>query len=304
MRAIKPAAIFGILCLILVSWFGSVSAADRKILGVQISPDLRHITIKCDSPAGRHSSFVIQGPYRLVLDLDATSLGNVPSRISVAREPIREIRLGHSDSRARIAIDFGDHAVPPFTIDKIHNDIVVSMSGVQPPVHGLPAPQASQRLRDQLGVPKVLRPERHQPKETSGLSVKKSWAANNTVHIDLKNPKDPKQSHRLTIELDPDSMEPRQAVCSDSSGNQKKFSILAAKQADSEVIPDVARPAVGPRKIPVVSDNTEDPRKKFKWGLQSATQSSSGMSGSNAEGMPFRLEQFQLEERKTVATNN
>jgi hypothetical protein len=299
MSIVLRAAIAGFLSLIFMAPFGSAWGADRRILGVSVSPDLKTITIKCDGPVDRHSSFVIQRPYRLVLDLESTALGTVPARISVGRRPITEIRLGHSHDKARVAIDFGDNVVPPFKIEKAHNNIVVRLSvaaaSVQRDGAGTgpvtPASPSRPSMRHAERVP--LDPS------ASGITVKNAGISNNMVYLDLATQKNPNQPYRLVIDLDADAMLPKQATVSDWQGNLKKFEVTAVKETFAEP----ARPAaVGPRKSVAGSDVQDGSKKKFKWGLQSAAQSSGRVERPSADGIPFRLEEFKLQKRQTAAT--
>jgi hypothetical protein len=304
MSVLQRAAITGLICLTFLAPFGSAWGADRRILGVQVSPDLKHVTIKCDSPVGKHSSFVIQGPCRLVLDLESTELGSVPSKIAVGRDPINEIRLGFLNERARVAIDFGDHAVPPFRIEKVKNDIVVSME------RGL-AGSGREATRPSVAVPRVEAaaspsgPERTRPRpDAADIFVKHSGAANSMVYVELTNRKNPKQSYRLVIDMDPEAMQPRKATLSDARGNLQKFEISPSTEPGPEAASEPARTAVGPRKGPVASENQESDKKKFQWGAQPAAQSNGASSRSSKSGVLFHIEEYQLEKRKNMATSD
>jgi hypothetical protein len=296
------AVITGFVCLIIVATFGRAWAADRKILGVQVSPDLKRITIKCDSPTGKHSSFVIQRPHRLVLDLESTALGSVPTKIAVGRDPISEIRLGFLNERARVAIDFGDSAVPPFKIEKLNNDIVVSMergaAGSPPRMkHSSAAPS-----RGQSAVPKPAGAGRPEPRpEAMEISVKHSGVANNMIYVELTNRKNPKQSYRLVIDMDPEAMQPKMATLSDSSGNLKKYEMSASTEPAGEAA-EPTKTAVGPRKTPVGTESQESDKKKFQWGSQPAAQSTGTPDRSPKSNVLFHIEEYQLEKKKNLAT--
>lgn len=304
MSIVKRAALTGFICLIMMVPLGPAWGADRRIQGVNLSPDLKNITIKCDGPIERHSSFVIQRPYRLVLDLESTALGAVPARISVGREPISEIRLGHANDRARVAIDFGDHVVPPFKIEKTHDGIVVRLSpGTAPPrsevrnaVQGPPMKPARPSVRPIERTPRE--------RDASGIVVKDTGISNNMIYLELTTRKSPNQSYRLVIDMDAEAMRPKLATVSDSQGNMKKFEVSEAKEIATETAPEPVRPVVGPRKTAVGSDNQDSSKKKFKWGMQSAAQSSGPAEPETSSGLPFRVEEFQLRKRQTAATTD
>ncbi len=235
MSSLQRPVIAVFVCLIVASPLGWAWAADRKILGVQVSPDLKRITIKCDSPAGKHSSFVIQRPQRLVLDLESTALGTVPTKIAVGREPINEIRLGFLNERARVAIDFGDSAVPPFKIEKVNNDIVVSLErGLAVCSPGAVAGgQRGAACSARYAQAASAKPANPRP-DGAAIAVKHSGVANNMVYVELTNRKNPKQSYRLVIDVDPEAMQPRNATLSDSSGSLKKYEMTASTELSPE----------------------------------------------------------------------
>ena len=114
-------------CLLMANYGPAWAAESANITSVQVAPDLKQISIKCDGPVGKHSAFVIQKPYRLVLDMESTGLGKIPTKINVGRNPLNEIRLGYANSRARVVMDFGDNPVPSFKVDKQSNGILVSL---------------------------------------------------------------------------------------------------------------------------------------------------------------------------------
>jgi hypothetical protein len=308
MFILQRAVIVGFLCLIAAAPFGRAWAAERKILGVEVSPDLKHVTIKCDSPAIKYSSFVIERPCRLVLDLESTALGSVPHKIAIGRDPIKEIRLGFLNERARVAVDFGDNVVPPFKIEKFNNDIVISLDR-----GNAGGGRALRELsRPYIAVPRIQPAAPKSPSAVpvnahavaSEISVKQSGVANNMVYVELANRKNPKQSYRLVIDMNIDAMQPMRATLSDSSGNLKKYEMSANTEPSPEAAPEPARTAVGPRKAPVDLESQDDDKKKFKWGAQPAAQSAGMSSASPSPGVLFHIEEYQLEKRKDLATSN
>jgi AMIN domain len=299
---VRQRAIFAvIICLMTVALFGQARAEDRKILGVQVSPDLKRITIKCDGPAGRPSSFIIRHPYRLVLDMQSTALGSIPRKISVDRDPIREIRLGFLNERARVVIDFGDNVVPPFKIENVNNDIVVNLDrgatgafskGRHAPVSGSTA---------QSGPSKIPEAGRTHPRSHAArIAVKHSRVVNNKLYVDLINRNEPKMSYKLAINLDPKAMAPTNATLTDLKGNKRKFKISATTQTVPDAPSNHVKSLVGPRKEPAGPETSEADNKKFKWGAQSA-----GSKGSVSRGdVHFHIENYQLEKRKNLAAGN
>ncbi len=145
-----------IACWFLINAGGPTWGAEAaNITSVQVAPDLKQITIRCDGPIGRHSAFVIRQPFRLVVDLESTGLGNIPRRISVARNPVSEIRIGYANSRARVVVDFGGHPVPSFKIYKQNNSLVVNLGIGAAMSQASPARKPAVDLRKAPPQPKV-----------------------------------------------------------------------------------------------------------------------------------------------------
>ena len=89
---------------------------EGNIVGVKVSQDAKHIVIRHKGVADRYSAFAIGNPNRLVIDFQETGLVNVPGKIRVGKNSIKEIRLGYSGSRSRVVVDFGGSPVPPYRL--------------------------------------------------------------------------------------------------------------------------------------------------------------------------------------------
>ncbi|MEW6348232.1 MAG: AMIN domain-containing protein [Thermodesulfobacteriota bacterium] len=103
------------------------SNASMHILGIDVAPDLSKITVRADGPTAKPKAFALPKPNRLVLDFEASKLGPVAGKIRVDKEPIREIRLGATDAKVRVVVDFGDHPVPPHRVSLQGNHVLVEL---------------------------------------------------------------------------------------------------------------------------------------------------------------------------------
>jgi AMIN domain len=281
------------VCLLLVASLGQVCFAESvNITSVHVSPDLKRISISCDGPVGKHSAFVIQKPFRLVLDLQSTGLGRTPTRIKVGRSPLNEIRLGYANSRARVVVDFGDHPVPSFKVDRQAKGLLVSL-GVkagawQPRPKSKPAAQSQTKPVQ----PKAVSSKPSSPTvNSSAVSVKTAGVKDDLVFVELASKKNPKRTYRLVVDLDVDQLQVRQATVSDNQGHLKKFDLASSKSgAETPVPPQI--PSVGPRKTAgPVATPSETPT-KFKWGERAGENTQRPTVRLNA-GPPIRVERFE-----------
>ncbi|MBI5252702.1 MAG: AMIN domain-containing protein, partial [Desulfomonile tiedjei] len=277
-----------ILFLASVVFCGTAFCDSTTITGVQVSPDLRQVSIKFDGFAGKHSAFVIERPYRLVLDFDSTALARVPNRINVGRDPIDSIRLGQGgNGRARVVVDFGDHPVPPFRIDRQASAVIVSLASgsvnrAAPVSREAPvnleeaAPRAvpvakKPAVTAKPEVPKLKEPQPQQTtKKNSGMSVKSAGMAENFVFVEIADQKDPKRTYRLVIDMDREELNVRGATVSDPQGNVKRFQVMSSQGQGGAPQTTAADPEKSEFKSADTSVTTSGVKGKFKWGLQSS----------------------------------
>ncbi len=282
-----------LLCLLLMLNCSQVWGAESaKITSVQVAPDLKQVSIECDGPVGNHSAFVIQKPHRLVLDLQSTGLGKIPTRINVGRSPLNEIRLGYADSRARVVVDFGDNPVPSFKIDRQANGLVVRLGVTAGAWQPKPTAKPTAQLPKEPAPPKAVTPSPAAPAVNSSVvSVKTAGVKDDLIFVELASKKDPKRTYRLVIDLDVDQLKVRQATVSDAQGNVKKFDALASK-ASTETPPAPEKHSVGPRRTagPTAAPSEDHP--KFKWGVQAGEKAQRPTAKLNA-GPPIRVERFE-----------
>ena len=282
-------------CLLLMANYCPAWAAESAtITAVQVAPDLKQISIKCDGPVGKHSAFVIQKPYRLVLDMESTGLGKIPPKINVGGNPLNEIRVGYANSRARVVMDFGDHPVPSFKVDKQSNGILVSL-GVkagawQPRPAAKPAPQLQ---RDPVQPKAVAPAPAPQKADSSKVSVKTAGVKDDLVFVELASKKDPKQTYRVVIDVDVDALQVRQATVSDAQGRLKGFDLASSKPGNETSSPSI-KPGVGPRRTagPTAAPSGDHP--KFKWGVHAGEKSQVQPQAAKLNsGGPLRVQTFQ-----------
>jgi len=303
-------------------------ADTAEITSVQVAPDFSHISIHSNGPLGKHSAFVIDRPYRLVIDFESTAIGNTKSKVRVDRGPLIEIRLGYNKGRARVVIDFGEHPVPPFNIDRKGDAFVVSLgqthlipeergaSRQEPSLKKQPhrSPEMPAQAVKSLSKPTTApqpkaEPESHpaslsrfqQHGDDSAITVKDAGIKSNLVFVELVHKGDPRISYRLIVDLDIEDLNIRSASMSDAKGNLKKFQISKTEtekltQSRSE------------------SGATTGPRRQSATGLTASAQVTSGITArpgaesprlqttpkNSTNGWPFKIEEFQPQPKTAV----
>lgn len=283
--------------LLLVAAYGPVRAAgSANITSVNVSPDLKQISIGCDGPIGKHSAFVIPKPHRLVVDIESTGLGKVPARINVGRQPLNEIRVGYANSRARVVVDFGDHPVPPFRIEKQSNAILVNLGNTAsalPAGAGYnPLPKPAPQVQTVTVQPKAVASSPSTPKvESSAVTVKSAGVKDGQVFVELVNKKDLKRTYRLVVDLDVEELQVRQVSVSDAQGHLKHFDLASSKSGNEASVPSI-KSGVGPRRTAGPTASPPGGHPKFKWGVQAGERRPPAPTKMTA-GAPIRVDRFE-----------
>jgi hypothetical protein len=287
---------FGLLCGLILLMSGQAAMAEGgTITGVRVAPDLSNVAIRFNGQIGRHATFVMGSPYRLVLDLEDTGLSKIPSRMAVSKDPIREIRLGQSSSRARLVVDFGDNPVPPFRIERGNNQVSIAFGnrlyqGLEP--FDRPAANSSAK------APAAKRPsmDSRVPKApVCPVTVKSTDVRDHVVFVDLADSRDPQRCYRLQLDMDFVDMKVRRATLDTGDGKAKETreEEIVSRPLDREE--PARRSSVeqrsGSRNNPAVE--SKSPKSKFKWGVPASGGAGPESSGRRGKGS-FRIEGFTM----------
>ncbi len=273
-----------------------------KITDVQVGPDLKGIAVKIQGPIGKHSAFVIEKPYRLVVDIESTGLGSLPGKVSVAKGGMKEIRIGSVNQKGRVVVDFGDNPVPPFSIDQTKDGLNISLGAVSETL--VPRAAEPARLKSAIQTKKQT-PDGVERKgksfsrlllgRNSRLLVKSAGVEDNLVYLELAEIGNPAASCRLVIDYDKKNKEINGASISDSHGLLKKFQLVSA-DVDSV---RMTRSKGGPKKrVEVDEDRNASPR-KFKWGIQSNRGAGNPIPKVSSKA-PLNIEEFELKKRELI----
>jgi len=290
-----------LICLLLAVDIGLTRAASSgNISGVLVSPDSRHITIKSDGPLGRHTDFVIGNPNRLVIDFGESGLLKAPRRIRVSTDLVKEIRLGYFGSGARLVIDFGAHAVPPYRILDESTHVVVVLDGKGPSeVPGSPKGRTPRVLAKRSPTPAA--PAAHETavtKKKPSIAIKSANVTDDLVVLELADGKDSKRSCRLVLEVDVERLQVRRATVSDLKGVLKRCDVSEEKAA-AVAWEGPSGTGRGPRKGSSAGEGTEGSAKPYKWGLPAVKAREPG-NGSDQPTGPVRLEGVTLQRRSSA----
>ena len=227
--AVQTVAI--LFCLFVVSIQQAPAQADHEganIVGVQASHDLNQIKIKFRGKAVSPIAYVVERPYRLIMDFKSTGLGHVPAKMTVNRGLIREIRTGSHSSRARVVVDFGENPAPSYNVTR-RNDVVILTLGKthQSAEKSKSAPEESPVAPQAPPIKSSSAPaqsdNRRSENADSRFAVKGAGMSDDLIFVELADRKDPTRAYRLVMDFDYDSLQLRTATFSDASGNVKRF---------------------------------------------------------------------------------
>jgi hypothetical protein len=294
---------------------GTAFADPATLTGVQLSPDLRVLTVTFQGQPGKHSAFVIENPSRLVVDFDGTSLARITTKVPVHREPVDMIRIGQENGRARVVVDFGNHSVPPFKLDRRHDSVVIHLGAGS--FSGKPAPPKQQQAQIAKPKPPAARESRMTPPPTNltrspakqnELNVKSAGIAENLIYVEVMDEKDPKRAYRLVFDLDKTDFSVRGATVSDPAGSVRRFHLVSSESMPPQPKVDL----IEKKEVPALESSESSPsgKGKFKWGLQSQSGPQSGVPSTEEftepENMmrgPLKMERFQLKPRQSAQSN-
>ncbi len=284
----------GMVCLFVVAQWGAAEAfRPGHISGVHLTPNGKQVVIKCDARPGPHTDFVIGSPNRLVIDFEGAGLVRAPRKIRVNRAGVREIRLGHFGSRARVVIDFGANPVPRYELRLGEKSVVVSLAGNA----GSLGPER-RRIK-----PKRLSRTRHKPRishkapakrkgKTEALSIKSARVTDGLVVVELADRNDPRKHCRVVLDVDPGHLQVRRATLSDAKGNLRSFN-LSKPGRDGDGSATVPQEKGGPRRQ---AEELPGHEKKFEWGMPRVKAVAPTIRQGRRRGR-VRLERVQLSKR-------
>lgn len=276
----------------------SVNGSDQPVItGVEIAPDLSHISVRYSGDLGRHSAFVLPNPRRLVVDFEGARVARIPARIGIDRYPVKEVRIGHDNARARLVIDCGDDPVPAFSVERRKDRVVV--------VLGKQVSQSSLHLgkspEDGISGPFLQKPSSSARSETnkqkapsSNLLVKSAAMNGDLLVIELAPREKPGKAFRLVVDVDHESMKLRTASLSHQGETPRRYEMRELTSEEAMEFSSVSYASRGPRKN-VNSDDPHNPpglRTKFRWG--NPPNSDSTTLPPTLGKIPFRMEKFKL----------
>ncbi|MGO9119519.1 MAG: AMIN domain-containing protein [Desulfomonilaceae bacterium] len=204
-----------------------VEHGETNIIGVQPSHDLKQIKIKFSGKAARPVAYIVERPYRLVVDFESTGVGHVPAKMTMNRGLLREIRTGSNSTRARVVLDFGENPVPPFNVLRQSELVILNMGkNNQSAEKPKPSPEkntAAQRPPLGRSSEAVPSEDRRSENMDSHFLVKGAGVSQDLIFVEIADRKDPKRNYRLVLDFNYDDLQLRTATFSDALGNVKRF---------------------------------------------------------------------------------
>jgi type IV pilus assembly protein PilQ len=178
-------------CLLIAVVCSCAGADPGELTGIEVNEEGRTLVIATKGTAGKHLARVIGNPNRLIMDFEGTSLGQVQRKVSVNKRDIHEIRIGTQKSNARIVVDFQDRPVPPFTVRREQDKVLVAfgtslsaeLGGAKPARDKEDSPKGMTPL-DPKFVPAAAKPIGAEAKETPASQEK-------SVRVAVKPPDSP-----------------------------------------------------------------------------------------------------------------
>ena len=223
-----------------------VENGETNIIGVQPSQDLKQIKIKFSGKAARPVAYVVERPYRLVVDFESTGVGHVPSKMAINRGLLREIRTGSNSTRARVVLDFGENPVPPFNVLR-QSELVVLHIGKNGQSAEKPKPSPEKNTtapRPPLGrSSEVPSEDRRSENVDSHFLVKGAGLSQDLIFVELADRKDPKRNYRLVLDFNYDDLQLRTATFSDALGNVKRFDMALNTEPGKDPVVDSQSPS-------------------------------------------------------------
>ncbi len=288
-----------LICLCLAA--GPVLSAGT-ITDLHVGPDGRHVIVKVDGLAGDHNAFTLRSPSRLVVDFDETAIGSVPARRVVKRGPIREVRIGYADGRARLVIDFGARSGLPYKVHKEANRVLIAFakpreSEARAAASRKPSARATPAVHAKREV-KPKRPARaavNRNGARGALLLKSAGMEGDRIVLELARSDGRGGPAKLTVRVDLEKFEIEKAVLVDRQG--RRAALAPSRKHDNDVEftdSDEAKPEKkAARSGPVRSQE----QKKYRWGMPAVRTRGPVKEPPAARRPPLRLERVTLEKR-------
>lgn len=296
--AVQAVVIF--ICLFMISPQYTPARGEHEgasIIGVQSSHDLKQIKIKFSGKAARPIAYVVERPYRLIMDFQSIGLGNVPAKMTVNRGLIQEIRTGSNSSRARVVVDFGENPVPPFNVSTQNELVILTLNKTQQSAEKFKsAPEkstAAPRIHSDRPSSAPAPLDRRSEHPDSRLSVKEAALNDDSIFVELADPKDPTRTYRIVMDLDHDSLQLRTAIFSDPFGNVKRFDMGPNPAVLEAPVLDSKRPPIQ-RKNWATAASGSDVKKTVK-------KSSSGSKYAKKPGQPTVIQRGPAVPKKSAS---
>ncbi len=286
--------LIGFALSLLVPSAGAASAsAAGAIAGVRVSAHGKHVIILCDGPVGRHATSVLSNPNRLVIDFDDTGLRGAERKLRVDKEPIKEIRLGHFQSKARIVVDFGESPVPSHRIHSEQNSMILVLGKPATQTGGATKPRTVRNSSN--GQPAPERPVRAPAVsgKESTLAIRSATVEEGMVVLELADRNSPQRTARLVVDVDMNRLRVRHASVTAAANAVS----LAEGQPQSpvKVADQQLTTGPGPRKAPTGIDSS-DSQKKYQWWQPTVQPRGPDVKPARSD-MPLRLERWSLQKR-------
>ena len=98
---------------------------EQKIVDLEIAKDLDGMTVISDDVIGKYNAFIIENPYRLVIDIPGVKHLLPKNVFSFDSSYLTKLKIGQHPGKVRLAVYFRDR-LPSYKIEKDGNNLLVA----------------------------------------------------------------------------------------------------------------------------------------------------------------------------------
>jgi len=165
---------------------------------------MKRIVIRAEGDVPRPAVYKPSKPSTFVMDFDRAIPAPKLGRLKPGGNPIREIRIDRLGTGTRIAVDFGEHAVPQYRVRKIDNCFLVFLGESKLFPGGVAAGRTPQEvpggpLDGGASSRWVAAPAASGPGK---LMIKSANASANEIVVDVADRRFPEQLYRIRLDVD------------------------------------------------------------------------------------------------------
>jgi hypothetical protein len=119
--------------ILVAAAYPGLAATSCTITQVKISPDLRRVVVKTDSPMKEHVVSSLDKPPRLVIEMAGVRPAGVEPTMPPGVRAGLGVRVSGTGSGSQLVLDFGGSPLPQYRIRRVDNYLMVFLGEWTPP---------------------------------------------------------------------------------------------------------------------------------------------------------------------------